>query len=44
MRNYPIPDYYTDETMTEEEKLKLDWEMVAADFPNKPKKSYDNTQ
>ncbi len=33
MENSKIPDYYTDKTLSEEEKVKLDWEMIAKDFP-----------
>lgn len=33
MNKYKIPEYYFDETLTEEEKLEKDWEMIAKDFP-----------
>lgn len=33
MNKYKIPRYYTDDTLTEEEKVQLDWEMIAKDFP-----------
>lgn len=33
MNSYPIPDYYFDNTLTEQEKMRLDLEMIAADFP-----------
>lgn len=32
MKEYTIPDYYTDETLTEEEKQVLDWKMIGEDF------------
>ena len=38
MRKYKIPSYYTDKTLTEEEKIKLDWEMIGRDFPVLPTK------
>lgn len=33
MQKYTIPAYYTDPTLSDEEKLRLDYEMVARDFP-----------
>ena len=33
MKKYTIPDYYIDESLTEEEKKQKDLEMVARDFP-----------
>ena len=32
MEKYKIPEYYFDKTLTEEEKCKKDWEMIADDF------------
>lgn len=32
MKPYKTPKYYTDKTLSEEEKRKLDWEMVAGDL------------
>ena len=33
MKETKIPDYYLDKTLSEEEKRKLDWEMISKDFP-----------
>ena len=36
MIKYEIPEYYMDDSLTEEEKLQKDWEMIAKDFPTPP--------
>ena len=32
MKTYAIPDYYTDKSLSEEEKKEKDLEMIARDF------------
>jgi len=33
MKRYEIPKYYFDPNLSEEEKQRLDWEIINKDFP-----------